>query len=97
MVLIAMSLPPFFLFILGVLLTPPRRITADTPDIPKKLRTGQEFVFTRKVTIDGGVGTVKILQKLPDEIELLAGNNLKVLVEMVGDRNRRNNLPPALY
>ena len=79
MVLIAMSLPPFFLFVLGVLLTPPRRITADTPDIPKKLWTGQEFVFTRKVTIDGGAGAVKIFQKLPDEIELLAGNNLKVL------------------
>ena len=78
-VFIGMSLPPFFLFVLGALLMPPRRITADTPDIPKKLWTEQEFVFTRKVVIDGGTGVVKIFQKLPDEIELLEGNNLKVL------------------
>ena len=78
-VFISMSLPPFFLFILGVLLTPPHRITGDTPDIPKKLWTGQEFLFTRKIVIDGGAGAMKIFQKLPDEIELLEGNNLKVL------------------
>jgi uncharacterized protein (DUF58 family) len=78
-VFIAMSLPPFFLFGLGVLLTSPRRITSDTPVLPDKLWPGREFVFTRKVVIDGGAGSVKIFQQLPDEIELLEGNNLKAL------------------
>jgi len=48
MVLIAMSLPPFFLFILGVLLTPPRRITADTPDIPKNSGRGRNSSLHEK-------------------------------------------------
>jgi len=78
-VFIAMSLPPFFLFVLSVVLIPPHRITGDSPEIPKKLWIGQEFVFTRKIIIDGGVGAVKIFQKLPDEMELLEGNNLKIL------------------
>ena len=78
-VFITMSLPPFFLFVLSMLLVPPSRITANTPDIPRKIWKGQEFIFSRKIIINGGVGAVKIFQKLPDEMELLEGNNLKVL------------------
>ena len=78
-VFIAMSLPPFFLFFFGMLFAPPYHVTGDTSDIPQKLWKGQEFVFTRKIIIDGGAGAVKIFQKLPDEMELLEGNNLRVL------------------
>jgi len=78
-IFIAMSLPPFFLFVLGMLLTVPRSIKSENPDIPAKPWTGQEFIFTRKIVIEGGVGTVKFFQELPEEVELLAGNNLKVL------------------
>jgi len=77
-IFIAMSLPLFFLFVLGLLFTPPQEITADTPEIPPKIWMGQELEFIRTITIDGGVGAVTILQELPDEMELVKGNNLKV-------------------
>jgi len=78
LVLIVMSLVPFFLLLLGLLIKPPHRITVETEHVPPKLRLGREFNLVRKVTIHDGSGLVRLFQALPEEFSLVEGNNLRV-------------------
>lgn len=78
-ILIAMSLVPFFLLLIGRLMEPPNRITVETERIPVKLQLGREFELVRHVTIYEGYGAVRIHQALPQEFEIKSGNNLRML------------------
>jgi uncharacterized protein (DUF58 family) len=79
LILIAMSLVPFFIILLGSLLDAPQRITVETDGIPPKLQLGREFELTRTITFHDGYGCIRLYQKLPEEFELVSGNNLRTL------------------
>ena len=78
-ILVAMSLVPFLLLLLGLLIEPPHRITVETESVLPKLWLGKEFELIRRVTIHDGFGSVRLFQAMPEEFNLVGGNNLKTL------------------
>lgn len=78
-ILISISLVPFFFLLLGLLIEAPQRITVETEGVPPKLQLGKEFELIRRVTVHDGFGTIRLFQKLPEEFELVSGNNLRTL------------------
>ena len=78
-ILVAMSLVPFLLLLLGLLIEPPHRITVETESVLPKLWLGKEFELIRRVTIHDGFGSVRLFQAMPEEFDLVGGNNVKTL------------------
>ncbi len=78
-ILIGMSLVPFIVVLLGTLIRLPERITIETEGVPPKLQLGKEFELVRRVIIHDGFGPIRLYQKLPEEFELISGNNLRIL------------------
>jgi uncharacterized protein (DUF58 family) len=79
LILIGMSLIPVLLVLFGTLIEAPARITVETENAPPKLQLGREFELIRTVTVHDGFGPVKIYQPLPNEFEVVSGNNFRTL------------------
>ena len=78
-ILISMSLVPFVVVLTGTLLQAPDGVTVETGEVPPKLQLGREIDIIRTVTVRDGYGPIKLFQKLPDEFELVRGNNIRVI------------------
>jgi uncharacterized protein (DUF58 family) len=78
-ILIGMSLMPVLLILIGMVFEAPAQITVETGNVPLKLQLGREFELIRTVTIHDGTGPVKLYQPLPNEFEIVSGNNFRTL------------------
>ena len=78
-ILIAMAMVPLLVVLFGLMVSAPVEIIVETEEIPPKLQLGREFDLIRRVTILHGFGLVKLYQELPQEFELVRGNNLRLL------------------
>ncbi len=77
LVFLAMSLVPFFVFLGGRVIDPPRYTKVETNEIPRRVWLGQDIEITREVTVESGIGTVNLFQEIPPEFSLVEGNNIK--------------------
>ena len=71
-----------FLLVTALLVTAPRpaSVTEVRRRIPREICwAGDEMAVERQVTISGGMGAVFVNDFLPDEVEVVEGNNLRVL------------------
>jgi uncharacterized protein (DUF58 family) len=78
-ILIAMAAVPFLVVLFGLIVSAPAKIIVETEEIPPKLQLGREFDLVRRVIVPQGYGIVKLYQELPQEFELISGNNLRML------------------
>ena len=78
-ILIGMSLVPFIVVLTGTLVQAPHAITVETGEVPPKLQLGREIDIIRTVSVREGYGLIKLYQKLPDEFEVIRGNNIRVI------------------
>ncbi|HEY96451.1 MAG TPA: DUF58 domain-containing protein [Dehalococcoidia bacterium] len=78
-ILIAMAVVPFLVVLFGTMVSAPSEIFVETGEIPPKLQLSREFNLIRRVTVLHGYGLVKLYQELPQEFELISGNNLRLL------------------
>ena len=78
-ILIAMAVVPLLVVLFGSIVAAPAEIIVETDEIPPKLQLGREFDLIRRVTVPHGYGMVKLYQELPQEFELISGNNLRML------------------
>ncbi len=76
LVLVAMSLVPLFLLVVGMALAPPRVLSVATERMTSPAWADDIATVVRTVAVSGGIGLVKLHQALPPEFELVEGNNL---------------------
>jgi uncharacterized protein (DUF58 family) len=76
MVLVAMSLVPLCLLMLGLVFSPPRVISVEVGKLVSPAWAGDVSQASIDVRLSRGIGLVKLYQPLPAEFELVEGNNL---------------------
>ncbi len=77
-ILLSFSLVPLFTVLLAILLKPPRTVKIETRGVEGPTWVGDVVEIVHQVVIEDGIGPVVLHQKLPDDFELVKGNNLKV-------------------
>jgi len=76
LVLVGMSLVPLSLLVVGLALSPPRPVSAETVMASAPRWAGDTEAIVRRVRISGGIGMVRLYQPLPTEFALVEGNNM---------------------
>lgn len=77
MMLIYLGLIPAIHMVISIYLRQPTGYWVEVEEGEIDKVVGGEVTLTRRVTVDEGIGPVIVGEKLPDEFELLDGNNIK--------------------
>jgi uncharacterized protein (DUF58 family) len=75
LVLVAMSIAPLSLLVLGLAFSLPRIVSIETEKVNSPVWAGSEGLIVRKVKTSAGVGLLKLYQALPVEFTLIEGSN----------------------
>lgn len=75
-IVIAMSLTPLVLVLVGLSMSPPRSVAAAADEMKSPVWLGEDIEIVRRFTISRGIGTVTLFQEIPAELSLVAGSNL---------------------
>ncbi|MCL0080264.1 DUF58 domain-containing protein [Dehalococcoidia bacterium] len=78
LIILAMSLIPLSLLLIGLLTEPPRRLSIRASEIKSLIWLGDVVEIAWEVTVSDGFGVVSLFQELPGHFVLADGNNLKV-------------------
>ncbi len=74
--LVAMSLVPLSVFVIGTAVSSPRTLSAQTTKPASPVWAGDTRRIARRVSLGSGIGAVKFHQPLPPEFRLAGGTNL---------------------
>lgn len=85
-IILSASLVILFTAVSGLLLEQPRHIRVSMQPIKKSAWVGDVIQVTSEVVIDGGIGEVALVQRLPADFQLLEGNNFRVLWKGLGQK-----------
>lgn len=76
LVLVAMSLVPLVLLLLGMALSTPRPVFVETVKLASPVWAGHDAMVVRKIKISSGIGLLRLRQPLPPEFDLVEGGNV---------------------
>ena len=86
LILLAMSLVPLSLLLIGLLIEPPKHLGIRAGEIKTRIWLGDVVKIEWEVTVSDGLGVVSFFQELPRHFALVEGNNLKVCWKGWGSR-----------
>ncbi len=86
LIMLAMSLVPLSMLLIGLLIEPPRRLSIRAGEVKTLIWLGDVVKIEWEVTISDGFGVISLFQELPGHFALVEGNNLKVCWKGWGSR-----------
>ncbi len=86
LIMLAMSLVPLSMLLIGLLIEPPRRLSIRAGEVKTLIWLGDVVKIEWEVTISDGFGVISLFQEIPGHFALVEGSNLKVCWKGWGSR-----------